>query len=81
MAQRAISHYGDMRREMVSETTRFLNWALEDGRRFPRIPRVRVDRGAHFSERVKVAFWSAAMLQMSTLQPTPADADLTSEME
>ncbi len=73
MVQRAFNHYSTMRTEMIEETTRFLDWALVNGRSFPRIPRVRVDSGIRFSERIKVAFWSAAMLKMSNLQEPPAD--------
>ena len=35
----------DLRREMIAETAAFLNWALAEERRLPRIPRRRVDKG------------------------------------
>ncbi len=72
MVQRAINHYGQMSRAMVADTTRFLDWALHNVARFPRIPRVRVDSGVRFSERIKVAFWSSALLRMSDLKEPPA---------
>lgn len=73
MVQRAFRHYSTMRTEMVSETTRFLDWALDNAKLFPRIPRVRVDSGIHFSERIKVAFWSATLLQMGKVRPPAED--------
>ncbi len=73
MVQRAIHHYGETSRAMVADTTRFLDWALRNVARFPRIPRVRVDSGIRFSERIKVAFWSTALLQMNDLREPPAD--------
>lgn len=35
----------DVRLRMIAETEAFLNWALQDGRDLPRIPRRRVDAG------------------------------------
>ncbi len=72
MVQRAFNHYSSSRTEMISETTHFLDWAIANSSSFPRIPRVRVDSGIRFTERIKVAFWSAAILKMSNVQPPPA---------
>ncbi len=69
MVLRTFNHYSTIRTGMIADTTRFLDWALANVKSFPRIPRVRVDSGIHFSERIKVAFWSAALLKMSGLQP------------
>ena len=68
MVQRTINHYSTLRTEMISQTTHFLGWALDHAKLVPRIPRVRVDSGIRFSERIKVAFWSAALLRMSQLR-------------
>ena len=65
MVRHAFNHYSTMRSDMVDETTRFLSWALRNYHLFPRIPRVRVDSGIRFSDRIKVAFWSTALLDMN----------------
>ena len=69
MVQRTFNHYSTVRTEMVADTTRILDWALQNAKSFPRIPRVRVDSGVRFTERIKVAFWSAALLDMSRMRP------------
>lgn len=54
---------------MLQETTLFLSWALNNPNGLPRIPRVRVDSGFRFSERIKVAFWNDALRRMTSTEP------------
>ena len=67
MVQRVYNHYSTRRKDMIEQTTHFLNWALGTSHGLPRIPRVRVDGGIRFSERIKVAFWSAVLLKMDQI--------------
>ena len=69
-----FNKYSGMRREMVEETTGFLNWALRHVGLFPRIPRVRVDSGIRFSERFKIAFWSSTILRMRQISGEHEDS-------
>jgi len=72
MMPRVYNRYSTMRREMLDDATRFLSWALKNPQYFPRIPRVRVDSGITFSERFKIAYWSAALHRMRRI-PYPTD--------
>ena len=67
MVHRTFNHYSTVRRDMVDDTTRFLDWALQHPHFFPRIPRVRVDSGTAFSRRIRVAFWSSVLLKMNQM--------------
>jgi hypothetical protein len=65
VVQRIFNRYSTMRQDMLDETVRFLSWALKHPGDFPRIPRVRVDSGLRFSERIKVAFWTSVLDRMA----------------
>lgn len=58
---RGFNYYSTMRGEMLDDTVRFLTWALAHPQYFRRIPRVPVDSGVKFSERIKVAWWGTAL--------------------
>ncbi len=60
----------DYQREMIDETSRWLSWALSEGRNVPRIPTRLVDHGG-FSKMMKmpgakrlVARWWGRVLEM-----------------
>ncbi len=64
----------DIRREMIEQTNQFLSWALADGRRLPRIPTSRVDRGGFSAQmerpeaRAMVAYWWIRVLTDGRIQ-------------
>lgn len=70
--QRSYNRYTTMRREMLSDSVRWIDWALANPDRVPRIPRVRVDSGIRFSERFKVAYWSTVVQKLDNY-PYPWD--------
>ena len=58
----------DIREEMITETSAFLTWALQDDRGMPRIPSKRLDRGgfsgllSHPGARAAVRHWWGRVL-------------------
>jgi hypothetical protein len=74
MVRRSMMHYAGIRSSMLDETVRWLEWALRNPRYVPRIPRVRVDSGVRFSERLKVAFWSTVNRKLAEL-PEPWEVE------
>jgi len=67
MVQRLFNHYSTARQDMIAETTHFLDWALNASAPLPRIPRIRVDSGRRFSDRMKRAFWDSVFSRMDGL--------------